>query len=818
MNYNNICVLVFSIKRKLPIVHIIAFSVLGENMKKITKDKIKKNITIVYLFGYSIFLALFAMLGGVHYAEIDSYALPVISMQYRGSLTMEQSDLVLAQRDFPELYSGVNSFDDLRASKLVKTAGDPDVWVSYYFPVYGMAALPFKLLLQFLGLPQERAFTLLNACSIILALALAVKILKIPDKNKFVFLLLVSASPLPLYCCYISAEAFMCGLVIFVLVLFHEKHYRIAAILVMLASWMNPTVLMFGLPMIAEYFVNLFKTRKNGGFWKTIFSNFGDIVKYAACYIGFVVPFIFNIIFLGKINPTMGTGTADGVIERFGAYLFDLNFGFASFAFIVVLTSIITFPVLLVKKRFECAFYYAGLVLVVAGYSVTFHINCGMLMCARYVLWSYPILAFIVAVYSLDVIKEGKIKDIGCALTYISMVVCLFINSRYVSPYAGTTHFGNPYTDNSNTVKAVLNTFPELYNPMPSTFYSRVLHIDGGYNNNGIAIYSEPDKDYVRKIALLGSAENKAALKQKLICVSGDSTEFDNIIERIPEDNQYHYLDFNCFSSIQVKQASLEEQNLIKEKNVICNLSEMNMPVSGSYALGIYSYELTLNSNTYYKIHCSFDEESLKSNDIDVSFIDFYGPNYDNFAQEQWLSLNAKRCDATCYINSGEVPDETGTKTIRIVIQSKKPVVLNDFSVVEMCDITIEENDPDSELISCEWSDDFYPVETDGDSSFRWCSQSGSICVTNNGTEDIEASIDFAATTLYAEPYTLTVSVDDSNYTYQMTSESEYQSIPVTLKPGTTNLSFSTDAPRLEVDDPRTLYFRIWDFEVNIAA
>lgn len=53
------------------------------------------------------------------FSEVDSYVLPSISIQYRHSIIMTQADIDQAKIDFPNLYSNVNCYDDLRASKLV---------------------------------------------------------------------------------------------------------------------------------------------------------------------------------------------------------------------------------------------------------------------------------------------------------------------------------------------------------------------------------------------------------------------------------------------------------------------------------------------------------------------------------------------------------------------------------------------------------------------------------------------------------------------------------------------------------------------------
>lgn len=100
---------------------------------------------ILVLF-IAFFLLSRAFVGQIWYAEIDSNALPVIAMQYHGSILMDESDLSLAQRDFPTLYDGINSYDDLRSAKLVQLPSGK--WMAYYFPAYPFCALVVKLFLQ----------------------------------------------------------------------------------------------------------------------------------------------------------------------------------------------------------------------------------------------------------------------------------------------------------------------------------------------------------------------------------------------------------------------------------------------------------------------------------------------------------------------------------------------------------------------------------------------------------------------------------------------------------------------------------------------
>lgn len=128
------------------------------------------------------------------------------------------------------------------------------------------------------------------------------------------------------------------------------------------------------------------------------------------------------------------------------------------------------------------------------------------------------------------------------------------------------------------------------------------------------------------------------------------------------------------------------------------------------------------------------------------------------------------------------------------------------------------DSEASADKIACEWVGGFSQLESDGDNNWRWCSESGSLHLTNCSTQEVEATLYFSASTDYDTPYTLTVSVNGSVYEYQISRPLSNQSIHVKLKPGVTVLDFSTDAPPLVNDDPRTLCFRICDFVVDTVA
>ena len=510
-----------------------------------------KKITIIYFYIFSFVLLLDASLGKIGSMETDSHILPTISIEYRGSLTMCPDDLTLARRDYPEMYKDIYDYDDLRSSKLIRSQKDPDIWIAYYFPIYGLTCMPLKLLLQFLGFPQIRTFTITNALLVILSYAVVIKYLKASDETKLICILLLSASPIIHYVNLIYYEAMMYSFIVIALVMYHNKNYCRAGVFITLASWANPAVLVLGAVIIADYLIDILIHSKGKTVKTIITENWKYTALHALSYIGFVIPFIFNKIYIGKLSGTLSHEKSDTMyFDRIFAYFFDPDLGFASFAFLLLAAAITALPIMIAKKNYRCLYYYAALIGVVSAFSLMRHINCGMLSCARYVIWSYPILAFL-GVYIFDSFKTIRFYPIIWGIIYLSCVGTAAINVYSFKTYM--------YHNKVTTV--ILDNFPELYRPMPSTFYSRTLHIDGAYNEKGVAVYSDSRNDEVRKILFSGTRENKENILESFICTEGDPAEFEALVNKIPEDNKFHFLNFNIFSDIQIHQLTADEES-----------------------------------------------------------------------------------------------------------------------------------------------------------------------------------------------------------------------------------------------------------------
>jgi len=227
------------------------------DLNKVLNERLHDKLMKLIFYILGIILLIYALLGPLQYAEIDSYALPVISLEYRGSLIINQLDINIAQKDFTQFYNGIKEFDDLRSAKLLQL--NEESWVSWYFPAYSLICIPFKVMLQVLNLQQERAFSIANVFLYLLALNTVRLKLKMPIKAKFLLFLLLIVNPVTLkYINFCSAEVYIFAFVIISLVFFYNRNYHLAGLYVCIASLSNPAIMAWGIIVFIYFFVSIY--------------------------------------------------------------------------------------------------------------------------------------------------------------------------------------------------------------------------------------------------------------------------------------------------------------------------------------------------------------------------------------------------------------------------------------------------------------------------------------------------------------------------------------------------------------------------------
>lgn len=496
---------------------------------KLVKIKIKMIIK-TFLVIYGVLMMLYSITGGINpCGEWDDYTIPTASIMNDHNFSISQNDLMLYSELFPEMRSYLQHYE---LSGYVARNGGEMTW---YFPTYAIISVPGIKMLQMLKISPIYVFPLVNILCVISMLMVVYYCLKIDEKKKLILIILLSINPIIFYFGWMSAETMIFSLLGITMVCWYNDWYKRAAIFISIAGTLNPTVLIVGITMIIEYLCKLIINEKET--YKGIVKRKSfDVLSYGACYLIALIPFAYNYYNTGFINLTASyssfTQGKESVFSRFLAYIFDLNFGLLPYYFLLLLVAIALFIVALKRKHIKFLEWIGTFLVNIFLYSIMVHINCGMSGIARYNAWCAVILIFSVVLYFDEIIVSNSIKYI----MRWGMTASAILTGAIVLIYGPYQARDTNYTYMMPIAKMVLDISPNLYNPLPSTFNSRVTHVDGGYSYDTPVIYSN-EKGYIRKI--LASKKDIDVLRKSCQVVNGDTEWFEKELDKLNEREEY---------------------------------------------------------------------------------------------------------------------------------------------------------------------------------------------------------------------------------------------------------------------------------------
>lgn len=627
---------------------------------------------IVLMLSFWLFLC--ATLGELQYAEIDSYALPIISMEYRQSMIMNQEDINIAQNDFPNFYNGIDSYDSLRSAKLLKI--DENNWASWYFPSYSLVCLPMKVILQLMDWQQERAFSITNMCLFLFAINIVRLKLKMPTGNKLLLLILLIVNPIPIkYINYCSAEVYIFTFVVISLVYFYNKNFYLAGLFACIASLPNPVGMVWGIIIFVCYFIGLYKENRPFILGRVLSENWLNIMKLALCYCVCLIPYIFNLCAIGLLTPMSSFTSFENTWQRFLMYFFDINLGVASCFPVMLIVFIIVSVISIYKLKYRVWPYFIGFISTIYVISLMQHINSGMMLCSRYLIWSCPIFFF-----TITVAMENKSwKKILKKATTLSIIVTIFLLTMYMTPERS-------YVEFNRLSEMILDNLPQLYNPYPATFYSRNCNVDGGYDyeQHTPVIYLNSNSGKIRKILFKGNEEDKNRVKELVKTDNDGMEQLNRMLNSFENDQKMHYINV---TSDNFNKKNLEEIGKLKEVCLINGISDQ--VISGNNELGIIFVDVSLKPNTFYKFKIKLsDAFDSEKNICKTAFVDFYSSDgYDFPEQEQKIEFYNGEHEYCAYVNSGNSELYEKQKNARLVIISKEKLTVSALEVYEMEEI-----------------------------------------------------------------------------------------------------------------------------------
>jgi len=503
-------------------------------VKKMCKLEINiKKILLVYIIFYFFVMALYCGMAGPHLAgEWDDYSYPVVSIITRHHLSVQETDVPMLHEFYPQWQERIVSIRSLSNRYDRNNGGE----LSWYFPTYSIACVPLVLVLRLMGISAVYAFPYVNLLSVVFMLYIVCKYLDAKDITKLFLILLLSINPVIFYYRWVSAEAMIYAFLSIGLVFWHNKWYKRAAFFVSLAGTLNIVIMFVGIVMIIEYLVVLLCTKpSHKKFFQYIMEKVPEVIKYGACYVVGIIPPIYFYYHTGHINLTASHsgfwhGEGMAILQRAMAYLFDLNYGVLPYYSIVLCLGLIFFVVACIRKCWEYLEWFVTFLGLVVLYSIMVHINSGMSGIARYNVWGVALLLFSVCLFGEKMIVGGVVKKVLYGAIALDVVFAALIIQNY-----GLNAQNAYYTYMTPVARWVLNRAPALYNPLPSTFNSRVNQIDGGYAYELPVVYMAED-GYARKARV--DLESAREFKDLYLSLA-DQDELEKKLLAVKDKEQY---------------------------------------------------------------------------------------------------------------------------------------------------------------------------------------------------------------------------------------------------------------------------------------
>lgn len=496
-------------------------------MNKIANLLEKNGLLIKIIFVIIIAIILVKHIKPILYVgEYPSNILPVYSVIYSGSLKITDKEVGLAEKDIPSHF-GRNFYNSL-----VKPKGlESNVRYGWYTPIYSILSVPVFIFCKIFNFDMLYFPSITNVVMIFIASMFILFILQISIFKKIMLILLLLYSPIINYYRWASSEVYIYSMVSIALVYFFNKNYKTSIFLISLTACSQPTLFAVAGGFFIIYILSIYD--KNMGLYKNIIYNKENIVKGILSFFPIIFLLLYVHMATGKwqLSTVADTQTQIGMItlRYFYDYLFNLDFGLFPYIPLFLITSFIIFIKSVIIRKYDAIIFFMSILLFMFGYSLINHINCGYTQIHRYTAFTIPFIIFYVLFY-FDVLTLNRKKYIYVSLILLSFVIFVIYSKKT-----------NDYVYFSWQTKLILDNYPSLYNPQPSTFNSKVNHIDGGYSVPNIVVYSDDNKN-VRKILV-----NKSKLKDSnefLEYFSGDNKSINYIIEKYKNitDNKFYYI------------------------------------------------------------------------------------------------------------------------------------------------------------------------------------------------------------------------------------------------------------------------------------
>ena len=221
-------------------------------------------------------------------------------------------------------------------------------------------------------------------------------------------------------------------------------------------------------------------------------------------------------------------------------------------------------------------------------------------------MWTYPALFIGIVLLAEKIIPSGAVKyTFGGTLTAAAAVMVLI------------NHIPRDYYGFNGMSTFLLENCPAAYSPYRAMFYAANDKFIWPYDLDCPSYYFSENDGNLRKLLFKATDEYKIEVLKPLNGSETSLEKFSEIINGIPSDGNFHYVNISPLSDIKLKKKTLEERGIYREKKAILQVDEP-FTVCGNAV----DFEVEILPKNYYKLEIEFDGELPSSiKNIPFAFI-----------------------------------------------------------------------------------------------------------------------------------------------------------------------------------------------------
>lgn len=500
---------------------------------KITLKSNKYSVILIVVFVIGAALRLLTVTPGVQ-GDGKEYIMQTVAFQNHFSFGITEEDLSNAKEEF---YNEAEALEAEYNNEIHMHESD-NARYSNHYGAYSALVTPVKRVILALGIYPLWAFSITNYILWLAAILVIFFCLRTDAKRKLCILALLIFNPIIFYLCWSHSEVYIFAFVVMGLVFYYNKQYGRSIFFLSIAATQNLGVIPFAMMVGIDYIVECIQ-RYISEYKKFDFANFAKlywkkVIPYVIFYIPAFLPLISTYVRFGTYNLVADVAMENKyLLHKALDYAFDLNLGILPYEPIVLISFIVMAITGLKNNMRSVIINLVGVFGMLYIIAHQLQINSGMQNIMRYNVWIIPVLIFFIGM-NLNIDKDNGKRLIAVCLSEAVFTTAIVGYIIWGGGDFSSNQFA-PWT------KAIMNNFPELYNPTHGIFYSRTTGVEL-YESSEPVVYVNND-GYIRKILLSEEAEEVFYSENWMLVDSqGNSVDKNKLKSKSVDEGQYRYI------------------------------------------------------------------------------------------------------------------------------------------------------------------------------------------------------------------------------------------------------------------------------------